>query len=242
MAKQGNALASRLWTLTRSSQRHLYPLRSIPNAIRRPPLPRNQVLPGGLCARSLPGEVKHRRAIIIIIFNAPTPTHRQQLSALEQGPMLQAYQKHWLAYRQGVRYLDNLFSYFNRVVLAKYRPSATDSALASSQAPQRKLSLESPVEISQVSAKRVEWGGGGGDGVEGDIRYLLLYHCALPSPSHPIPSNPIPRPSNIPAVHHPPLLSPSPLLLPLPILFPIPSSSSPSLLACPSNMEEAVAG
>ena len=72
--------------------------------------------------------------------------------------MLQAYQKHWLAYRQGVRYLDNLFSYFNRVVLAKYRPAATDAALATSQAPQRKLSVDSPIEIGQVCTRV---GGGG---------------------------------------------------------------------------------
>lgn len=75
----------------------------------------------------------------------------QQLYALEQGAMVQAYQKHWLAYRQGVRYLDNLFSYFNRVVLAKYRPSTTDPAIPSPQTPQRKLSVDSPIEISQLA-------------------------------------------------------------------------------------------
>ena len=66
--------------------------------------------------------------------------------------MVQAYQKHWLAYHQGVRYLDNLFSYFNRVVLAKHRPSS-DPAIPSSQTPQRKLSEDSPIEISQVCSR-----------------------------------------------------------------------------------------
>lgn len=41
---------------------------------------------------------------------------------LESQSLLSIYQHHWLRYQQGAKYLDNLFSYFNRVPLRKYQP------------------------------------------------------------------------------------------------------------------------
>ena len=37
--------------------------------------------------------------------------------------MVSSYQHHWLNYQQGAKYLDNLFGYFNRVSLRKYKTS-----------------------------------------------------------------------------------------------------------------------
>ena len=36
--------------------------------------------------------------------------------------LVSGYQQHWLRYQQGAKYLDNLFSYYNRVPLRKYQP------------------------------------------------------------------------------------------------------------------------
>ena len=43
--------------------------------------------------------------------------------------MLASYQKHWLSYQQGAKFLHNLFSYFNRVSLKKYKMTEPDSSL-----------------------------------------------------------------------------------------------------------------
>ena len=35
---------------------------------------------------------------------------------------MSGYQHYWVRYQQGAKYLDNLFSYYNRVPLRKYQP------------------------------------------------------------------------------------------------------------------------
>lgn len=44
------------------------------------------------------------------------------MNTLTSQSLVSSYQHHWLCYQQGVKYLDNLFSYFNRVPLRKYQP------------------------------------------------------------------------------------------------------------------------
>lgn len=46
----------------------------------------------------------------------------ENLKVLVSQSLLWSYQDHWLRYQQGTKYLDNLFSYFNRVPLRKYQP------------------------------------------------------------------------------------------------------------------------
>ena len=121
--------------------------------------------------------------------------------------MVQAYQKHWLAYRQGVRYLDNLFSYFNRVVLAKYRPSTTDPAIPSPQTPQRKLSVDSPIEISQVCSS------GRGETTQGSHDMPLPYQG-----SHDMPKDHMTCPSSYQGSHDmPPSPTKGHMTCPLPL-------------------------
>lgn len=67
--------------------------------------------------------------------------------------MLVGYQRHWLSYQQGAKYLNNLFSYFNRVPLKKYQPSESiDYALPGIYVPQLTgVSHDALVEIRHVS-------------------------------------------------------------------------------------------
>lgn len=53
----------------------------------------------------------------------------QHLTTLEPHSMLSSYQKHWLSYRQGAKFLHNLFAYFNRVSLRKYKPVEVENPL-----------------------------------------------------------------------------------------------------------------
>ena len=71
--------------------------------------------------------------------------------------MLSGYQRYWLSYQQGAKYLDNLFSYFNRVSLKKYQPSdAIDYVLPGIYAPQlTSVAPDTPVEIRNV--RRYLW-------------------------------------------------------------------------------------
>ena len=85
----------------------------------------------------------------------PSLPPSQQLSCLDAHSMLKAYQRHWLNYQQGAKYLDNLFSYFNRVSLKKYQPSETiDYVLPGIYVPQLTGTSENtPVEIRNVGTE-----------------------------------------------------------------------------------------
>ena len=66
--------------------------------------------------------------------------------------MLASYQKHWLSYQQGAKFLHNLFSYFNRVSLKKYKMNEPDNSLEAilgGQPPT--LPPGCPLEIRNVS-------------------------------------------------------------------------------------------
>ena len=83
-----------------------------------------------------------------------THTHTQSLSTLTGSPLLTSYHKHWLSYQKGAKFLDNLFSYFNRVPLRKYRPSldTVDYALPGLLSIPKVTHTygDTPVEIRQV--------------------------------------------------------------------------------------------
>ena len=67
--------------------------------------------------------------------------------------MLSAYQRHWLNYQLGAKFLNNLFGYFNRVSLKKYQinEETTDYALpAILQPPVAPPPPGTPVEIRNV--------------------------------------------------------------------------------------------
>ena len=87
--------------------------------------------------------------------HTPTHTHTQSLSTLNSTPLLASYHKHWLSYQKGAKFLDNLFSYFNRVPLRKYRPSvdSVDYALPGLLSIPKVTHTygDTPVEIRQVS-------------------------------------------------------------------------------------------
>ena len=87
-----------------------------------------------------------------------TPSHphpsllSQHFLPLDPQSLLGGYQCHWLNYQQGAKYLDNLFSYFNRVSLRKYQPSESiDYAIPGIYTPQpTPLPQNTPVEIRNV--------------------------------------------------------------------------------------------
>ena len=67
--------------------------------------------------------------------------------------MLSSYQRHWLNYQLGAKFLNNLFGYFNRVSLKKYQinEETTDYALpAILQPPVATPPPGTPVEIRNV--------------------------------------------------------------------------------------------
>ena len=66
--------------------------------------------------------------------------------------MLASYQKHWLSYQQGAKFLHNLFSYFNRVSLKKYKMNEPDNSLEAILGGQTStLPPGCPLEIRNVS-------------------------------------------------------------------------------------------
>jgi len=74
---------------------------------------------------------------------------------LDPQSLLGGYQCHWLNYQQGAKYLDNLFSYFNRVSLRKYQTSESiDYALPGIYNPQpTPLPQNTPVEIRNMALR-----------------------------------------------------------------------------------------
>lgn len=78
-------------------------------------------------------------SLLIVTYNTPSikphpsaPPITQALSQQDaHHALLSTYQKHWLSYQQGAKYLDNLYGYFNRVSLRKYKitEETTDYAL-----------------------------------------------------------------------------------------------------------------
>jgi len=74
---------------------------------------------------------------------------------LDPQSLLSGYQCHWLNYQQGAKYLDNLFSYFNRVSLRKYQTSESiDYALPGIYNPQpTPLPQNTPVEIRNMALR-----------------------------------------------------------------------------------------
>lgn len=71
--------------------------------------------------------------------------------------LLSSYQHHWICYQQGTKYLDNLFSYFNRVTLRKYQPqhdvlTCHVMGLATPLGPSHKTA-DTPIQIRYVSVK-----------------------------------------------------------------------------------------
>ena len=67
--------------------------------------------------------------------------------------LLLQYHQYWTHYSQGSRYLNNLFSYFNRVHLQKYRaPDSLDYHVPGiTLAPPTPANPDDPVEIRNVS-------------------------------------------------------------------------------------------
>lgn len=65
--------------------------------------------------------------------------------------MLSSYQKHWLSYQQGAKFLHNLFAYFNRVSLRKSAVPDNSLEVILGSKTATPTSQDDPLEIRNVS-------------------------------------------------------------------------------------------
>ncbi len=72
---------------------------------------------------------------------------------LSGPPLLTAYHSHWLHYQKGAQFINNLFSYFNRVCLKKYalEVDVVDYPIPGLVPVAKVTTADCPVLIRQVS-------------------------------------------------------------------------------------------
>ena len=73
--------------------------------------------------------------------------------SLSGPPLLTAYHTHWLHYQKGAQFINNLFSYFNRVSLKKYslEVDTVDYPIPGLLPITKVTPPDCPVQIRQVS-------------------------------------------------------------------------------------------
>ena len=104
--------------------------------------------------------LSHSRVGVCIITTPTYPSPQDLAKQDSLHSMLSAYQRHWLNYQLGAKFLNNLFGYFNRVSLKKYQinEETTDYALpAILQPPVATPPPGTPVEIRNVCGAQLNF-------------------------------------------------------------------------------------